>query len=214
MRKTTGRLVAAATTAALAGSLAVTAPAQAAPKGKQSLASVLAADSGYDKNWNDFDILEVAVGAVLAEKPDSPVALLTDGKTALTAFLPTDRAFRKLVRSVTGKKPTTERKVVNQLLKFADVDTIETVLLYHVIPGKTLRSPKVVAAAQDGRSFTTAQGGEIRLRAVGNQIRVRDLDPDARNARVILRAIDINKGNRQIGHGIDRVLRPLDLPKG
>jgi hypothetical protein len=26
-------------------------------------------------------------------------------------------------------------------------------------------------------------------------------------------AYDINKGNLQIAHGIDRVLRPLDLPK-
>ena len=36
-----------------------------------------------------------------------------------------------------------------------------------------------------------------------------DRDPNARNPRVI--APDINKGNKQIAHGINRVLRPLDL---
>ena len=45
------------------------------------------------------------------------------------------------------------------------------------------------------------------------KIELRDLDPDATDARVRWDAYDINKGNLQIAHGIDRVLRPLDLPK-
>jgi hypothetical protein len=38
-----------------------------------------------------------------------------------------------------------------------------------------------------------------------------DKDKDARNPRVIIPLRNINKGNKQIAHGIDRVLRPIDL---
>ena len=41
------------------------------------------------------------------------------------------------------------------------------------------------------------------------QIRLQDQDRNSRNPRV--NVVDINKGNKQIAHGIDRVLRPLDL---
>ncbi len=41
-------------------------------------------------------------------------------------------------------------------------------------------------------------------------IRLRDKDYNSRNPRV--KVIDINDGNMQIAHGIDRVLRPMDLP--
>lgn len=50
------------------------------PTGTRSLAALLAKDgSGFDKNWSDYDILDNAVGAVgavLAAKPKSPVAVL------------------------------------------------------------------------------------------------------------------------------------------
>ena len=36
-----------------------------------------------------------------------------------------------------------------------------------------------------------------------------DADPDDANPYVV--RADLNKGNRQIAHGIDRVLRPVDL---
>ncbi len=46
--------------------------------------------------------------------------------------------------------------------------------------------------------------------AGGEQIRLQDRDRNSRNARV--NATNVNKGNMQIAHGVDRVLRPLDLP--
>ena len=39
-----------------------------------------------------------------------------------------------------------------------------------------------------------------------------DKDHDAKNAMVIPALTDLNKGNRQIAHAVDRVLRPADLP--
>src|SRR5690349_13460350 len=79
------------------------APAQAAPAerglGTTSLATVLGADGQkFDSNGKDFDIVEAAVYAVAAAKPKSPVLILADGTKKLTAFAPTDNAFRKLVK--------------------------------------------------------------------------------------------------------------------
>jgi uncharacterized surface protein with fasciclin (FAS1) repeats len=180
--------------------------------GTKSLAQVLAADgTKLDHNWQDFDILEAAVLAVVAAKPSSPVALLTDGSVRLTAFLPTDEAFRDLVGDLTGKRPGSEKKTVNQLLKLADVNTIETVLLYHVVAGKTLASPQVIKAAKAGTKLTTAQGGTVKVKSVKGNITLVDKDPDLADPTVILNGIDINKGNKQIGHAIDHVLLPVNL---
>lgn len=212
------RLATLATGALLTGSLGLAAaPAQAAPAaphktGTTSLAEVLAADGAkFDRNWKDFDILDAAVTAVLKDDPKSPVAVLADGKTRLTAFLPTDGAFRTLVKDLTGSKPTTEKATVKALLSVADLDTIETVLLYHVVPGKTLASPKVLAAAKADTDVKTAQGGSVELTLQKGKIAVEDADPDIKDARVVPSGVDINKGNRQIGHAVNRVLLPIDL---
>ena len=135
----------------------------------------------------------------------------TDGDTALTAFLPTDQAFRDLVGDLTGKRPKTEKKTVDQLIKLAGVDTIETVLLYHVVAGKTLASPKVIAASKQRAKLKTAQGGKVKVTNVKGNITLVDKDPDLADPVVILNGIDVNKGNRQIGHAIDGVLLPVDL---
>jgi uncharacterized surface protein with fasciclin (FAS1) repeats len=144
---------------------------------------------------------------VLAAKPHSPVGVLAQGRTRLTAFLPTDAAFRRLARGLTGHAPRTERGTFRAIAGTVAVDTLEAVLLYHVIPGRTLGSRHVTRLG--GTSLTTAGGGQIRIRIHGRNVWLVDLDPDARNPKVV--ATDINQGNRQIGHAINRVLRPIDL---
>ena len=107
-----------ATTAALA--LVASTPSPAAARGghhkslgDKSLAAVLTSDGNqFDRNWHDYDIVTEAVLAVLASKPQSPVGILADGSAPLTAFIPTDRAFQRLVRSLTGSTPRTEREDV------------------------------------------------------------------------------------------------------
>jgi len=187
--------------------------AQAAPAaqkaGTTSLAEVLAADGQkFDKNWKDFDIVEAAVYAVLDAKPDSPVGLLADGKTRLTAFVPTDSAFRKLVKDLTGKAPRTEAKTLAKVVKAAgSIDTIETILLYHVVAGKTLTSPKVLAA--EGQKIETAMGKSFRVHVTKDGVFLNDKDKNDANPKVVV--LDINRGNKQVAHAINRVLRPLDL---
>ncbi len=207
----TVRTIATAAAGALAAAAVIgTAPAQAAPSGTTSLAQVLAADGNkLDGDWGDFDIVEKAVYAVLEAKPGSPVAVLADGDTALTAFVPTDRAFRNLVTDLTGDRKATEKGVLRAVTRIADVDTLETVLLYHVVPGATLRYAQAKAA--DGATLGTAQGGSLKVNVVGDAVRLKDADKNDKNAKVIAAAKNINKGNLQIAHGINRVLRPVDL---
>ncbi len=40
---------------------------------------------------------------------------------------------------------------------------------------------------------------------------LKDKDKNAQDPQAMLDALDINKGNKQIAHAIDRVLRPIDL---
>ena len=55
----------------------------------------------------------------------------------------------------------------------------------------------------------TALGERVRVVVGKKGVRLVDLDRNAANARV--KVLDINRGNRQVAHGINRVLRPLDL---
>lgn len=211
-------IAASATALALLAAGLLATPAQAAAPGcydsnplmnhcTKALADVLAADGNtFDTTWGDYDIVDRAVRKVLAEKPMSPVIALTMGEVPLTAFLPTDRAFRRLVNSVTGTKPASERATWRQVKAIAgDTDTLESILLYHVTLG-TVTSDKVTNGLVVN---TVLMGSSFKVVVSGGDILLRDADPNASNPKVI--AVDINRWNRQIAHGIDRVLRPLDL---
>ena len=189
--------------------------APAAPTGTRSLAAVLTANGNgqFDGNPFDYDIVTQAVLAVVGAKPASPVGLLTKGDVALTAFLPPDFAFRDLVRQLTGRSYASEKDVFNALVAAAGVDTIETVLLYHVVPGATITSS--MAVGSDGAALTTAQGGTITVDVIVKWlglVKLVDQDPSDANPYLNPFALDINKGNKQIAHGITAVLRPVDLP--
>ncbi|WP_189332365.1 fasciclin domain-containing protein, partial [Actinoplanes ianthinogenes] len=136
-----GKQAAAVVTAAVVASALGAAPAQASskPLKTKSLAAVLTADkSGFDHNGHDYDILTAAVQAVLKAKPGSKVAVLADGKTALTAFLPNDRAFELLVKDITKAKKLPSEKKAFTAVAGLGIDTVEAVLLYHVVPGATI----------------------------------------------------------------------------
>jgi uncharacterized surface protein with fasciclin (FAS1) repeats len=210
--------IAAGATATVLASVALGAPAQAhgktKPLGTKSLAAVLTADkSGFDHNSKDFDVLTAAVLAVLKAKPGSPVKVLTDGKVALTTFAPTDGAFRQLAKEVSkSKKLPSESKAFSTVAGLG-IDTVEAVLLYHVVPGATI--DRKAALKSDGAKLTTAAGSKIKVDVYrtwwhGKKIALIDADRSDRNPRIV--SFDINKGNKQIAHGIDAVLRPVDLP--
>jgi uncharacterized surface protein with fasciclin (FAS1) repeats len=207
------RAVAVTSTLALAatGALAAASPSTAA-QGNRSLAKVLTSDGNhFDRNGRDFDITTEAVLAVLKDDPSSAVGLLTQGRKRATAFVPTDSAFRVLVYDLTGKWVRGERNVFKAVAGLG-LDTVETVLLYHVVAGKTISAKKALAA--DGADLSTAQGGTISVDVINprtGKIRLQDQDPDDIDPLTKPRLLNINKGNKQIAHGITYVLRPANL---
>ncbi len=202
--------LAAATVAPAASASASTS--KPAPLGNRSLAEVLTSDGNkFDRNWYDYDIVTEAVLAVVGAKPNSPVKVLTDGSVPLTAFIPNDRAFQVLVRDLTGSWPRSEQATFDAVAGLG-IDTVETVLLYHVVPGATITKKAAVKA--NGAVLTTAQGGTFKIKVYNRHvpiIELRDQDPNDVNPFLNPRALDINKGNKQIAHGIVFVLRPVDL---
>ncbi len=183
--------------------------------GTKSLASVLLADGNtFDHNWYDYDIVTEAVLAVLAApgKDNSTVKALTDGTLPLTAFLPNDRAFQVLVADLTGNWLASEEEVLAALASLG-IAAVEAVLRYHVVPGATIDSR--TALASDGARLATAlPGAGFTVDLLSKRwkiIRLIDNDPDDINPYVNPWALDINKGNVQIAHGITFVLRPVNL---
>lgn len=215
--KSLRRLVVAATGAAVATSLLAAPPATAKHHhdlGTTSLAEVLTSDGNrFDRNPRDYDIVTEAVLAVLAAKPGSAVGVLTDGTVPVTAFVPNDFSFRVLTRDLTGRWYRSERRTFEALAGAVGIDAVESVLLYHVVPGATITSRQ--AARSDGAVLPTAlDGATIEVDVLsrrGRIIRLRDGDPNDVDPLVDPRALDVNKGNRQIAHGLIFVLRPLDL---
>jgi uncharacterized surface protein with fasciclin (FAS1) repeats len=208
MRKIAAGIAAASAAALAAGALA--APAANAADGNKSLAAVLTSDNNqFDTNWKDYDIVTEAALAVLAAKPNSAVGLLTKGDVPLTAFIPNDKAFQTLVKDLTGKAPTTEAKTFAAVAGLGGIDLVETVLLYHVVPGATIDAATALKA-DDAYLETGVRAIQVNVKK-GPVIRLKDADSGARNAQV--NVVNINMGNKQIAHGIDRVMRPIKLSK-
>ncbi len=194
--------------AALLGATAL-APAASAADGTTSLASVLkVGQSTFDRDFADFDILTKAAETVLGAKPNSNVKLLADGTTALTVFAPTDRAFMNLASALTGTKVRTEKAAFDAVAGLG-VDTVEQVLLYHVVPGSTILSQDALKA--NGAKLKTAVDGKtIKVKVTKKPaIVLGDYAPKLPNPNVILSKVDINEGNKQVAHGINGVLLPF-----
>lgn len=193
----------------VAAPLAWAAPAQAAP-GTTSLAEVLLADTtkkgnpSFDDKGKDFDILTAAVLAVLANDSGSPVSVLTDGDVKLTAFIPTDGAFTRTAKAL-GVTAKNEERLTNKLVATFGVDGIEEILLYHVVPGVKINAK--TAAASDDAKLTMANGQTVKVNVKKNgNIFLKDQAKGVDNPKVVV--TNINKGNKQIAHAINRVLLP------
>ncbi|MCH9738549.1 MAG: fasciclin domain-containing protein [Actinomycetia bacterium] len=206
--RTTFKRVATIGAAALLGA-AVIAPTAQAADGDTSLASVLkVGQSKFDKDFTDFDILTRAAETVLAAKPDSNVKLLADGSIALTVFAPTDQAFINLASTLTGKKIKTEAAAFKAVAVLG-VDTVEQVLLYHVVPGGPILSGDALKA--NGAKLKSADMNKtikVKVTKKPNIILI-DKAKKIANPRVNLDQVDINKGNKQVAHGINGVLLPF-----
>ncbi len=207
MKLRTRAVAVAAAAGLVAAPMMMTGTAQAAP-GTTSLGEVLLADTvkgapSFDRNGGDFDILTAAVLGVLGSNEKSPVGLLLDGEVRLTAFIPTDKAFERTAGDL-GITARNEERLTGKLVNTLGIDAIEQVLLYHVVPGAKINAK--AASQADGAKLTMANGEAVRVNVTKKAIFLKDKAPDVQNPKVVV--TDINKGNKQIAHAINRVLLP------
>ena len=159
----------------------------------------------FDTNSADFDIFTNVFMDVWGQLPESPIQAIANGNTALTAFVPTDGAFRSLVKYLTGKTIKSEQQVATAVMSLG-AKTVEKVILYHVVVGDPILSTAALQA--NGAAIKSAANETVGVRVSGNTITLVDKVAKHRNPTVILTAVDINKGNKQVAHGINQVLLP------
>jgi uncharacterized surface protein with fasciclin (FAS1) repeats len=148
---------------------------------------------GPDGNGKDYDLL---VAAVLA----TGLADDLSGDTELTVFAPNDRAFQKLVASLTGADELpSEADALAAVLATFSVEQITEILLYHVTPG-TLDSAAVLASGP----LTMLNGGTV---TPAKAFRLADETDGLKNPKLVKKGIDLFATNGVI-HTIDRVLVP------
>jgi len=187
------------------------APAAAEAQTKPTLADILLSDSakdgpgGFDHRSKDYDIVTQAVLLF----PDL-VAAASDPNAQLTVFLPNDGAFRRLVYDVTGTWYRSEQKIFDAVASLG-TDTVKQVLQYHIV-GSSI--PFSAALKADGAKLDTLLPGgqiEVDVRHHKPRIKLIDADTNDRDARVVRADVGGAAANGY-AHGIDRVLRPIDLP--
>jgi uncharacterized surface protein with fasciclin (FAS1) repeats len=205
---------------AVVTSMAVLSPAAALADEADSatmptLAEILLSDSesdtdGFDRRSWDYDIV---TQAILAFDDLTAAALNPDAE--LTVFLPRDSAFRRLVYEISGEWIRSEAKVFDAVVGLG-LDTVKTVLEYHVVPGAKIDYRTALQA--NGAELTTLLGEEgpkitVKVKSFlwWKWIKLVDADTNDRNPRVSQPNIG-GEASNGFAHGINRVLRPIDLP--
>jgi uncharacterized surface protein with fasciclin (FAS1) repeats len=197
IRKTIAGLTAAA---AIAGSLALAAPAQA---------------DAFEGDPYDFDIVNTAITATGIDLPST-----------FTAFFPNDRAFEVLANNLGLLGPTykygakvDEAKIVEALVRGVGddqagdltLDQVEAVLAYHVVPNAYLPGAAVVAGSRY-KELKMANGQVVKVYVVSKTtpfIVLGDQDGRFFNDFVVKSKINvIDNGSTQVVHGISDVLLP------
>lgn len=197
--------------ASIAGVLSASGPAQAATPSTSTIASVLLADSakddanGFDRNWHDYDIVTQAVLLF----PDL-VAAASNPAANLTVLAPNDAAFRTLAQSAFKKRFHTEKQVFDAIASLG-APTVKSVLTYHIVGSRL--SPTAVLGSNDA-SVTTLNGAAFTVKVRNPKVAfVQFVDLDLNDRSPFLNRINVGGGELANGfiHGIDKVLRPIDL---
>lgn len=209
-RSTTARIGMGLGIALAAAAFTAATPASPAGAAPATIADVVLSDSakdnaqGFDRNWHDYDIVTQAVLLF----PDL-VAAVSDPNASLTVLAPNDQAFRLLASELTKKHFRNEADVFAAVASLG-TDTVKTVLTYHIV-GAKLGASTVLNS--DDAQVATLGGGTFAVDVINKRkkiVQFVDGDPNARNARLVQADLGGALANGFI-HGVDRVLRPIDL---
>lgn len=116
------------------------------------------------------------------------------GKGPFTVFAPTNAAFAKLPVGT-----------VDSLLKPENKTQLQSVLSYHVVPGKLMAKDVLAAITAGGGKavVTTVQGGKLTASVMGNKVML--TDAKGRTSHVTAADLDATNG---VIHVVDTVLLP------
>jgi uncharacterized surface protein with fasciclin (FAS1) repeats len=116
------------------------------------------------------------------------------GAGPFTVFAPTNAAFAKLPAGT-----------VETLLKPENLSTLQTVLTYHVVPGRLTAADltQQIRAGGGEARLTTVQGGTLTARMMGNQIML--VDAKGGMSHVI-------QGNVMQSNGVIHVTDAVSMP--
>lgn len=168
-----------------------------------------------DKRKGDFNIIGQVVLALAGGGVLTSADLETLSTAELTAFLPTDRAFRRLAADVSGSKwwKVKESEVIPILTGALDLGTIGTVVKYHIYPGGKVDYRTALKLDSNKRNGTEVfipmyGGGELGIDRRGGKLQL----DDAGNAgfgsnNPYVTRPNIKAGNALV-HGISEVLLP------
>jgi uncharacterized surface protein with fasciclin (FAS1) repeats len=136
---------------------------------------------------HEKDIVDTAVGAgsfntLVAALTAADLVGTLKGEGPFTVFAPTDEAFAKLPEGT-----------VEDLLKPENKEKLQTILLYHVVPGKVMASDVVNLS-----SAKTANDMELSIMVDGKTVKINQ-------AQVVQTDIEASNG---VIHVIDTVLVP------
>ncbi len=154
---------------------------------------------GFDNNNNNFNIAT----HVLLQFPDLALATAKPGNT--TVFLPTDYAFRALVKSLTGRVVVPEAKVFQAIHKLG-LTRLGAILRTHVVKGIRLTYAQLLRS--HGKVLTTWHGSKITVevrQAPRRAVVLHDGAPALPDAKIINANVMASNG---IIHIIDRVMLP------
>lgn len=149
--------------------------------------------------YSNRNIVENAVNSrdhttlIAAVKAASLVDTLS-GAGPFTVFAPTNAAFAKLPAGT-----------VDTLLQPANKSTLQSVLTYHVVPGR-LTAADLMARIKAGNGqarLTTVQGGTLTARMMGNKIMLTDAKGGMSH---------VTQGNVMQSNGVIHVTDGVSLP--
>lgn len=178
------------------------------------LATLLTSEGAVDGvhiNPKNYDVYASLVGLFVENSmaPKSSDLYLLFGNTALTAFIPTDAAFQQLATQLTGKNSTSLQGIVTDLGSLGK-QRLEQLLEYSIVPASEIFSETIVKA--DGKVLATGLAGKtIKVSVAGSVVSLGDYSKNP-DAKVILNQVDLNKKNKEVGHGVDSVPLPFELP--
>lgn len=177
----------------------------------QTLADVLLADSakddenGFDRRFWDYDIV---TQALLALDPDGTglVGAASDPNAELTAFLPNDLAFRRLVYELGGGWVRSEADVFQAVVDTVGVDGVANVLAYHIVPAKISYD---AALQSDGATLKPLASGGIDVDVKGFRwFQYVQLEDDSGRRMTVVQPNVGGEAANGFAHGIGRVLLP------